>query len=138
MKKVSILIILVLAIGALFYFSQQKEPAISIDPIEVPQNLTLSFHFSEEDIIERTFAIEPDSHLIDITSYVASAEKWAFESKDYGDMGVLVTKINHKNNGEDGKYWQYFIDGKQPQISANKYFPENNAHIEWKFIKSEF
>jgi hypothetical protein len=53
-------------------------------------------------------------------------------------MGVLLSQIKDKKNGQDQKYWQYFVAGEQPQISIDKYFPANNAYIEWKFIKSEF
>ena len=47
-------------------------------------------------------------------------------------------QIKDKKNGQDQKYWQYFVAGEQPQISIDKYFPANNTYIEWKFIKSEF
>ena len=53
-------------------------------------------------------------------------------------MGILITQIRDKENGQDQKYWQYFVNNEQAQISVDKYFPNNGENIEWKFIESEF
>ncbi|MFA5047578.1 MAG: DUF4430 domain-containing protein [Patescibacteria group bacterium] len=60
------------------------------------------------------------------------------QSKMYDKMGVLVEKIGNKANGQDKKYWQYFVNGVQPMVSADKYILKNNDKVEWLFQESSF
>lgn len=138
MKKISIFIVLLIIISAIFYF-WNKNIAVYNDDIEAtPQTWYLSFQFSEDDSISKEFINTEATSLYDITNLIAQAEGWQFESEDYGDMGILVIQIGDKINGQDQKYWQYFVDSEQPQISVDKYMPAGGTLIEWKFIKSEF
>ena len=100
----------------------------------------LNFEFDKDDIIsvEYPYTFSPDQNLLEITEGATIQENWEFEFEDYGDMGVLITQIGDKTNGQDQKYWQYFVAGEQPQISVDKYYPPLGTTIEWKFIKSEF
>lgn len=59
-------------------------------------------------------------------------------TKDYGELGVLVTGMAGKANGEDNKYWQYKVNGVIPQIGADKYMLKNSDFVEWYFDVSEF
>jgi len=138
MKKISILIVLIAIIAAFFYFWQGDKQ------IE-PQNLnsggnTISvlFQFSEDDQQEIDFEFKQALNLVEITDRITVQENWEFEFEDYGDMGILVNQIGDKSNGQNNSYWQYFVDSEQPQISADKYFPNDKDYIEWKFIESEF
>jgi hypothetical protein len=60
------------------------------------------------------------------------------QTKDYKEMGVLVEGIGGKINGQDKKYWQYYVNGQQPMIGADKYILNDNDKIEWFFKESEF
>ncbi|MFA6307366.1 MAG: DUF4430 domain-containing protein [Patescibacteria group bacterium] len=163
MKKLAIFIILILIIGAIFYFweknsfkndwehnpkipQEEKKNNLGQPPYETYTYWTLSFQFSESEIVdnikfEMKKSIYDDisvkSPLSLITEAVAKQQNWDFEYEDYGSMGILVTKIRDKKNGQDQKYWQFFVDGEQPQISVDKYFPQSDTKIQWKFIESE-
>lgn len=76
--------------------------------------------------------------LFDLTKTVTSQKSLKFVFKDYGDMGVLVTQIGDKTNGLDNKYWQYWVNNEQVQLSANKYLIKAGDIIIWKFSKSNF
>lgn len=139
MKKISIFVILLVIIGAIFYFWPDKNTTpIEDTTADGPYRWTLTFEFSEDESKDIKMEWEERLSLATITEKIAGGKAWDFDSQDYGDMGVLITQIKDKKNGDDQKYWQFFVDGEQPQISADKYFPEGGTHIDWKFMESEF
>lgn len=139
MKKFYILIVLLIIVGGLFYFEKTSHAPSQDKFITENNTINVSFYFSDEEPVTKTYEYSSTSlNLIEITQNIAQQNDWIFETEDYGELGVLVTNIKDKNNGQDNKYWQYFVNDKQPQISANKYFPSNNETIEWKFQESEF
>ncbi len=58
--------------------------------------------------------------------------------KDYQDLGVLVVGLGTLVNGQDNKYWHYFVNGNLPLLGADKYIFQDGDLIEWKFIPSQF
>lgn len=145
MKKLSIFIVLILLLGALFYFLPKNNTintgknTNSKDNIEDSDfEMLVSYHFSEDDIQEFDYHFKQPASLDQIVAYHCLKNEWECNSENYGEMGILITQIKGKQNGEDQKYWQYFIEDEQPQISVDKYYPKEGDTIEWKFIKSEF
>lgn len=99
----------------------------------------VTFEFDSQDIIslEYPYTFSPDQSLFIITQELAQAQNWDFNYQEYEGLGILVTQINDKTNGDDQKYWQYYVDNVQPQISADKYYPKYKEHITWKFIEPD-
>ncbi|HWH16353.1 MAG TPA: DUF4430 domain-containing protein [Candidatus Paceibacterota bacterium] len=54
-------------------------------------------------------------------------------TKDYGDMGVLVTAMGGLVNGTDGKYWQYTVNGTMPLVGADQYELRDGETLSWEF-----
>jgi hypothetical protein len=54
------------------------------------------------------------------------------------DMGVFIEAIGDKENGEDGKYWLYYVNGEMPQVAADKQLLNPGDKVEFKFEKSSF
>jgi len=54
------------------------------------------------------------------------------------DFGVLVVAIGDKENGEDGRYWLYYVNGEMPMVSADKMELKSGDKVEFKFEKSPF
>lgn len=87
-----------------------------------------------------TFApieISSGENLMTATEQFAQKNNLAWETKDYGTLGILVTKIGDKKNGEANSYWQYWVNKKQVQVGADKYQIQPNDVIEWKFTTSQ-
>ena len=103
-------------------------------------NLALDFEFDNNQVIslQYHYVDSETANLLQITQQLATEQNWEFAAEDYGEMGVLITQINDKINGDDNKYWQYYINGTMPMISVDKYFPQINDIIKWKFDISEF
>ncbi len=73
----------------------------------------------------------------DLLKEKAEESGLALKTKTY-DIGVLIEAIGHKDNGQDGKYWLYYINEEMPMISANKKELKPGDKVEFKFEKSVF
>lgn len=68
----------------------------------------------------------------------AEYEHIQLDTKEYPDMGVLVTSIAGRENGAEGRYWQYEVNGTMPQISVDAFELKQGDSIKWYFKESEF
>jgi hypothetical protein len=59
------------------------------------------------------------------------------KTKSY-DTGIFIEAIGAKENGQDGKYWLYYVNGQMPMVSADKQFLKAGDKVEFKFEKSSF
>jgi len=53
-----------------------------------------------------------------------------------GYDSYFIESINGIENGEDGKYWQFYVDGKYADVGCSKYILHNNDVVEWRFESS--
>ena len=69
----------------------------------------------------------------------AGAEKLSLplKTKQY-DMGVFIEAIGKIENGQNGKYWLYYVNGKTPMVAADKTIIKITDKVEYKFEKSLF
>ncbi len=58
--------------------------------------------------------------------------------KEYEDMGVFVEAIGDKVNGDDGKYWLYYVNGEMPQVAVDKQAVNPGDKVEFRFEESPF
>ena len=56
-------------------------------------------------------------------------ESTYYESFD----STLVESINHNTNGNEGKYWQYYVNGDIPMVGCDQYIVSNGDSIVWSF-----
>lgn len=54
------------------------------------------------------------------------------------EWGVFIKRIGDKENGESGKYWQYWVNNEHAQVGAGQYQLKNRDVVEWKFFASQF
>ena len=59
------------------------------------------------------------------------------KTKTY-DVGIMIEAIGDKENGQDGKYWLYYINDEMPMISADKMIIESGDKVEFNFKESSF
>lgn len=142
MKKILSFVFFIIAIAIIIIILKNNGlPNIGNNVVEEgPQTKYIGVEFlfaDEEKIFVQYEYSAPPQDLFSIVQDIAYQQNWEFQYEDYGDMGILVKKIKDKENGQDKKYWQYFIDLQQPQVSIEKYYPTPGQYIEWKFIESE-
>lgn len=49
--------------------------------------------------------------------------------------GVFVESIMGIKNGDDGKYWQYYVNDKLGDVAADKKEVKSGDKVEWRFEK---
>jgi hypothetical protein len=54
------------------------------------------------------------------------------------DIGILVEAIGDQENGQDGKYWLYYVNGEMPMVASDKNEIKAGDKVEFKFEKSTF
>jgi hypothetical protein len=59
------------------------------------------------------------------------------ETKNY-DVGIFIQAIGDKKNGQDEKYWLYYVNGQMSNLSADKMIIKAGDKVEFKFEKSPF
>ncbi len=74
------------------------------------------------------------STLFEITKTITSDERIGFESKEYPGLGVLIEKIGDKKNGDQGSYWQYWVNNQSLQVGADAYVVRSGDIVSWKFM----
>lgn len=54
------------------------------------------------------------------------------------EFGVFLEAIGEVKNGQDGKYWMYYVNGVLPQVAADKTELSPGDKVEFKFETSTF
>lgn len=153
MKKTKYLLLaLIVIVGSLYYLWTQRPVAsskLNLNKIvkELPEEnkaplptLAINFVFADghNELVNYTYPAQASYSLLAITQSIAQQKKWTWNTEDYKDLGTLVTQIGEDKNGQDNKYWQYYVDDKMPLVSADKYFPNLNDKIKWVFQVSKY
>jgi len=49
----------------------------------------------------------------------------------------IIERLLDKKNGEDGKYWQYFVNGEYAKVGVSQYGLKAGDAVEWKFTDNK-
>lgn len=140
--KIAVIFILglILGLGAGLFVSNNKFSA------EVFQNT------SPSKTIEASLMIDfSDGRIITCNKKQLGEEKTAFKLlqicsenaenpfelkyENYPELGALINQIGERKSGEEGKYWQYWVNNEYAQIGASQFLLKDKDIVEWKFIK---
>jgi hypothetical protein len=58
-------------------------------------------------------------------------------NNDYS-FGVFIESIGGIENGDEGKYWQYYVNGILGDVAADKKILKKEDKVEWRFEKVPF
>jgi len=110
--------------------------------IEIPQEETkegvvLIINSDEENV--KTFEIDFNSGMtaFDLLKNKAEELDLTLETKTF-DIGVLIETIGNKKNGDENKYWLYYINDEMPMVAADKKEIKPGDKVEFKFEESKF
>ena len=59
------------------------------------------------------------------------------KTQNYSGLGALITSMGGLTNGTDKQYWQYKINGVEPQIGASGYILKPGDRVDWFFGPSQ-
>ncbi len=100
-------------------------------------HIAVSFMFDPGNTVELEYPYNNQKSVFAITKSISEEKSWPFIFEDYGEMGILITQIRYKINGDNNKYWQYEVKGETPMVGVTEYFLEAGDKLEWKFKESE-
>lgn len=84
--------------------------------------------------IEDNIIAQRDSTVYSLLKRCSTQNGFSVESTYYEEYDSrLLTSIKGDINGENGNYWQYFVNGELPELGCDKYHVSNGDHIAWKF-----
>lgn len=148
MRKTKIFIaigigIIIIFVSLTVFLNRSGKPDLK-EEIEIPQEqenikkeVVLSIDNGEG--APRTFNIEfkEGKTAFDLLKDKTEELNLTLKTKTY-DIGILIEAIGDKENGQDGKYWLYYVNGEMPMVSADKKELKLGDKIEFKFEKSPF
>ena len=50
----------------------------------------------------------------------------------------MTAKIGDFTNGQDNKYWQYYINNTHPEVGAGSYQLTGGERVEWRFEQDQY
>lgn len=116
-----------------------------LESVSQPSEITQSEEIIVNIVIESfsqagiEMKIEADMTILDVLQMINQENpSLNLQTKTYEGLGVLVEGMGEKVNGQDNKYWQYYVNGQMPMVGADEYILENNDKVEWVFAESEF
>lgn len=145
MKKINIFIGIVVGIiiisGWIIFSSQieqflfQREVEISQETIEKEVVLVID----DGEGIPKTFEAEFNERItaFDLLKIKAEESNLTLKTKTF-DIGIMVEAIGDKENGQDGKYWLFYINNEMSMEASDKKVLKPGDRVEFKFEKSPF
>lgn len=128
---------LVLALGALslagaayFAFPDTQPEIRQVYPNTAA--LVLDFGDGRVEKFEAINFVEGDS-LFEFMKKTLPERNIKIAYENYSGLGALIAEIGGRKNGENGKYWQYWVNGNYAQVGASSYLLHPGDIIEWKF-----
>ncbi|MEK7104016.1 MAG: DUF4430 domain-containing protein [Patescibacteria group bacterium] len=142
-KIVSVVFLVVFSAGILvsgvYFLSQQSSQLPGKETVKE----IMSGDFLAKDIVykinngqenkEYKFDYTSSSTVFSILQAVGQKENFVITYKNYPEMGILVESIGGMVNGQDNKYWQYWVNDILGEVAADKKFLKSGDKVEWKF-----
>jgi len=94
--------------------------------------LTLDFGQEKKELISPFFKGQT---VLDILKK-AEKDKLLNLTTEESDFGVLIQEIDGYKNGEQNKYWMYYVNNEMPMVGVDAYQLSAGDEVKFKFEKS--
>lgn len=129
-------------VGGWMIFSDKINQPVFQEEIETPQKnvkqeavLVIDDGEGSPKIFEAEF--KEGMTAFDLLKEGASRLNLTLKTKTY-DVGIFIEAIGDKENGQDEKYWMYYVNEEMPMVAADKKEIKPEDKIEFKFEESLF
>ena len=112
-------------------FNNEKDNII--EDFEEKISVSLKIISSEDEKSYELGNISKESTVLDILK-----ENIEIEYNNNYSYGVFIESINGIKNGDDGKYWQYYINNTLGDVAADKKILKEGDNVEWRFEEVPF
>lgn len=76
-----------------------------------------------------------DKTVFDVLKIMSLESKFDLKYNNNYSFGVFIESIAGIKNGDDGKYWQYYVNDKLGEVAADKKEVKSGDKVEWRFEK---
>lgn len=138
LHRTIVFVVLTLFVFVLGYlnFNHAEAPEITES---LPQNdITISLSVADRYTNSEFTANEGDVVLDALESLDVIDPEMQLTTEYYEGLGMLVTGMYGLENGADGNYWQYEVNGVMPQIGAGAYALTASDTVQWNFTESQY
>jgi len=144
MKKIHIFIVIgiIIVVSGLAIFSYEisrliPEKEVGIFQENIKKEIVLVIDDGRE--FPKTFETELNEKATVFDLLKEGIEKLdlTLRTKTY-NIGIMVEAIGNTENGQDGKYWLFYVNGELASVSVDKKEIKAGDKIEFKFEKSPF
>ncbi|KKQ56610.1 MAG: hypothetical protein US74_C0013G0005 [Parcubacteria group bacterium GW2011_GWA2_38_13] len=105
---------------------------------EIQKNIILTISYNKATSENYPLQFTEGMTALDALKKITTEKSIILETKNYNDLGVFIEKIGNTKNGDDGNYWLYSVNGKQPPIASDKTALHAGDEIKFSFEKSPF
>jgi len=112
----------------------EQEPEVEIisDSTTTKEIVFITIDDGSENIKEFVLEFSTTTTVLDILQESCLTANFALESQEY-EFGVIVEAINNQKNGQDSKYWLYYVNDLMPQLTPDKIQVNPNDKIDFKY-----
>ena len=145
-KKINIFLLIgglaILMVVGFLVFIDKIVPSDSQEKIEISQpeakeKVSLIIDYGEEEADSFHSDFKEEMTAFDLLKEKTDESGLVLKTKTY-DIGIFIEAIGDKENGQDGKYWLYYINEEMSMVSADNQELKPGDKVEFKFEKSPF
>ncbi|UCE74657.1 MAG: DUF4430 domain-containing protein [Methanomassiliicoccales archaeon] len=132
-EALALVSVLAVAVGGLWFLAEHLEEGDEVKTPNNPINVNLK-------IIEGNWIIDYNNvDTLNNTVYkllIECSKEHNFSVKYtywQGYDSVFINAINGTQNGEDGKWWQYYVNDEYGDVGCDKKELTNGDYVEWRF-----
>ena len=134
-KYILALGVVVIVGGGLFWMYRSQPLTSNLPPPTSAVTASLTIDFGDRTEQFKRVVLTTDPTAFGILKTVTEREHIPLVFDPPASMGVFVRQIGKKKNGDDGRYWQYWVNEIFPLVASDRSALEEGDRVEWKFHK---
>jgi hypothetical protein len=134
-QKIPVVLITLIVISLAFSGTATHIPRQSEIWLEKAESTSVSIIISGDTwtLEDNLFAYDNET-VFSLLERILNRHDILFEYTYYSDFNAnLIDTIHITKNGDDGKYWQYWVNDELPMVGVDHFTIENGDIVEWRF-----
>lgn len=117
--------------------SQEENIPPATEEKSEKNEVSLSIDFGNEQSKTFILEFEEEKTVYDLLEELEKQNKIELGTKEY-DLGILIEAIDGIKNGQDNKYWLYYLNEQMAPVGVSEQKVSNGDKIEFRFEESKF
>ncbi len=136
-KILLVLFLIIVGTGVIFFKEGRTQQNV-LPPAQ--ENVVKTIHVSLTVGEQRyEISVPEGSSVYDVLQTARTQLGITYRGKNFLGLGFFVDEINgQSSNPKEGKYWIYYVNGKEAQVGVSNYIVQPNDVITWKYEKSPY